>query len=502
MTQNDDRANGHKMHEIPLFHRLDSYERNPCMYVIGLTGGIASGKSTAAEALRGMGLPVIDADAISRALTAPGGAAAPFILERFGTLDRKALGRLIFSDARARQALNDIVHPMVVRHMQAEMAMSAAEIVVLDVPLLYEAGLEGMTNEVWVMHVPREEQLRRVMARDGLGEADALARIQSQMSTEEKIRRADLAIDTGGTFAQTRAALEDALRTARLRAGLTSPSQAAAPARYRRSARHARQAALEAQAFTPTLPHTRPFEKPQDAWEDTSTLLEIPETRSFFARQSPLFWLISILLLLVVLVLAGIIGVRAWRDAEAVRAAARLQQQLAEEKARYRLEYRDLIETYAAQQSLDPALVAAVIYTESRFDPQAVSYLGARGLMQIMEDTGPWIAGHLSDTNNYTFDRMYEPESNIRYGTWYLGFLSRLFDGDAVKMLAGYHAGQNRVLGWLENPAYSTDGKNLEEIPLPDTDQYVERVLQAYEMYKKHHYPPESPPAGDTENPA
>lgn len=476
-------------------------ERNPYMYVIGLTGGIASGKSTAAEALRRMGVQVIDADAISRALTAPDGAAAPLVLERFGTLDRKTLARLIFSDAQARQALNDIVHPMVARQMQAELAASTAEIIVLDVPLLFEAGLEGMADEVWVVHVPNEEQLRRVMARDGISEADARARVDSQMPTDEKMRRADVAIDTTGPFEQTVALLENALRDARLRAVSGAP-RSAAPARRRTAARHARQAALEAQASTPTLPHTRPFEKPKGAWEDTSTLLEFPETRSFLARQSPLFWVISVLLLVIVLLLAGIIGVRAWREAEASRVAARIEQQLAEEKARYRLEYRDLIETYAAQQTLDPALVAAVIYNESRFDPNAESYLGARGLMQIMEDTGPWIAGHLGDKEYYTFDRMYEPESNIRYGTWYLGFLSRMFDGDIVKMLAGYHAGQNRVLGWLENPDYSTDGKSLEEIPLPDTDQYVEKVVQAYEMYTKHYYSPESLPAGENENAA
>ena len=105
-------------------------------------------------------------------------------------------------------------------------------------------------------------------------------------------------------------------------------------------------------------------------------------------------------------------------------------------RQRYRYPHRDLVERYAAEQSISPALVAAVIYSESRFRQDAVSRLGARGLMQLMPDTAEWIAQKLDETDGYTFDRMFNPETNIRYGCWYLGFLSRWFSaGISSKLL-------------------------------------------------------------------
>lgn len=227
------------------------------------------------------------------------------------------------------------------------------------------------------------------------------------------------------------------------------------------------------------------------AFEDTSTLLDAPEHKTFFSRQPPLFWIAGVLSMVALFIVVAVIGVNAWQELEAGRAEARRIQQLEEEKKKYKLLYRDDIETNAAEQGVDPALVAAVIYNESRFEPSAESYLGARGLMQIMEETGGWIAGKLDETATYTFDAMYDPQTNIRYGVWYLGFLSRLFDGDIVKIAAGYHAGQGRVDQWLDNPEYSTDGTKLEVIPFDDTKQYVSRVVSAYEMYTKHYYPKE-----------
>lgn len=461
------------------------------MYVIGLTGGIASGKTTAAETLRALGAEVIDADAISREVTAADGIAAPAILDRFGTLDRKALGAVVFSDVQARRDLNAIVHPLVRQEMLARMADSGAPVVVLDIPLLYETGMETMAHEVWVVHVPRDIQVQRVMARDHLTQAEAIARIDSQMPTEEKVRRADVAIDTSGTFLQTRRQLEAHWQEVLARIGVDPEGAQAAPPRrrHRSEARRAQQRELEAQVSEPKLSHTRPFEPPpRDAWEDTSTLLPVSEERTFFARQPPAFWVATGILLVALLTLLGIIGVNAWREAEAQRAEERRLQQLAEEKARYPLLYRDIIEANAYEQGVEPALVAAVVYNESRFDPEAISYLGARGLMQIMPDTGDWIAMRLNETGSYSFDRMFVPEDNVRYGVWFLGYLDRMFEGDIVKMAAGYHAGQYAVLDWLENPEYSSDGETLDVIPIKDTAQYVERVRSAYEIYKRHYY--------------
>lgn len=191
------------------------------MYIIGLTGGIATGKSTAAATLRSFGAYVVDADAISRALTMPGGAAADDVLRRFHTLDRKALGRIVFSDPKARADLEAIVHPKVKESIDAALANHLGPIAVLDVPLLYESGMEALANEVWVTHVPQAEQIRRLMARDRLTEAEAMIRINSQMPTEEKLRRADAGIDTSGPKEETAMRIRSLWQAARERAALS-----------------------------------------------------------------------------------------------------------------------------------------------------------------------------------------------------------------------------------------------------------------------------------------
>ena len=166
----------------------------------------------------------------------------------------------------------------------------------------------------------------------------------------------------------------------------------------------------------------------------------------------------------------------------------------AAERAQHPLLYPELVAQYASAQELDPALICAVILCESSFNPQAESRLGARGLMQLMEDTASWIAHHLGeDGADYTFDLLYDPETNIRFGTWYLGYLSRRFDGDATKIVCAYHAGQGNVDHWLLNPDYSRDGVTLDVIPTEDTAAYASRVLRARDVYRKYYYPEDNP---------
>ena len=178
------------------------------MYVIGLTGGIATGKSTAAQVLRELGARIIDADEISRASTKPGGAAAEAVLRMFGTLDRRELGKIVFADERKRLELEEIVHPIVISEVRTQLMNMGDTLAVLDVPLLFESGMDAMADEIWVTAVSQEEQVRRICERDGLNEKAALARIHAQMSTEEKIRRADCVIDTSGPQTQTRVRIE------------------------------------------------------------------------------------------------------------------------------------------------------------------------------------------------------------------------------------------------------------------------------------------------------
>ncbi|GHU68661.1 hypothetical protein FACS1894184_11210 [Clostridia bacterium] len=168
------------------------------------------------------------------------------------------------------------------------------------------------------------------------------------------------------------------------------------------------------------------------------------------------------------------------------------QAEWAIEEARHPFAYRDLVETTAASEGLDPALVAAVILNESSFDPKAESRLGARGLMQLMPGTAEWVAGKLKEP--YDLDALYDPATNVRFGCWFLGYLTRKFGGDPVKITAGYHAGGGQVEAWLNNPDYTKDGE-LTVIPFGDTDRYVRKVMNAYEVYQRHYYPePESEP--------
>jgi dephospho-CoA kinase len=178
------------------------------MYVIALTGGIASGKTTLLTALKQQGAPVIDADQISRSLTAPYGEALPHIREAFGegvfhedgTLDRKALAAIVFSDEGARRRLEGIIHPMVAARMNRELSEISLthKAAVADIPLLYESNMESMADEVWCVYVPKREQIRRLRARDGLTHEQALMRLKSQMDPREKCRRANHVIRTDG----------------------------------------------------------------------------------------------------------------------------------------------------------------------------------------------------------------------------------------------------------------------------------------------------------------
>ncbi len=168
----------------------------------------------------------------------------------------------------------------------------------------------------------------------------------------------------------------------------------------------------------------------------------------------------------------------------------RLEQEAAE-RASHPLYYQDLILRYAQQNSLDPALVSAIILCESSFDPAAQSRLGARGLMQLMEPTAEWAADKLDEEEGYTFDKLYDPETNVRFGTWYLGYLNRRFDGDMLKIVCAYHAGQGNVDAWLGNPKYSSDGETLDNVPEGGTATYAQRVMKAYEIYRKHYFSPQ-----------
>lgn len=183
------------------------------MQNVGLTGGIAAGKSAVARRLAELGAVLIDADAIARAVVEPGTPGLAAIVEAFGkgilsgdgALDRPALGALVFADGKARETLNSIVHPLV-RAEAARLRAEAPEdaVVIQDIPLLVETGQGANFDMVLVVAAPLEERLRRMIQDRGMSEADALARIAAQASDAERAAVADIVIENSGTLEQLR----------------------------------------------------------------------------------------------------------------------------------------------------------------------------------------------------------------------------------------------------------------------------------------------------------
>ncbi len=150
----------------------------------------------------------------------------------------------------------------------------------------------------------------------------------------------------------------------------------------------------------------------------------------------------------------------------------------------YPLRYYDLVEKYANEYEIDPYLILAIIKNESKFNPKAVSRKDAKGLMQIAPVTGQWASEKLN-IEDYSEYMLFNPDLNIKIGTWYLNILKNEFDSNIEVMIAGYNAGNGNVKKWLENPEYSKDGKTLEVIPFNETKIYQKKVLRDYKIYSK-----------------
>lgn len=183
-------------------------------FILGLTGGIATGKSTVSRWFAEKGYPIIDADLIARRIVEPGteGLAkivahfGPEIVKKDGSLNREKLGAIVFSQPEKREALNAILKLYIRRSIKEDTAALVNEkhaLIILDIPLLYEAGYEKQCDAVMVVYTTVEVQLKRLMARNNLTEVEALNRIASQESIEDKKMRADYVIDNNGAINQT-----------------------------------------------------------------------------------------------------------------------------------------------------------------------------------------------------------------------------------------------------------------------------------------------------------
>ena len=148
------------------------------------------------------------------------------------------------------------------------------------------------------------------------------------------------------------------------------------------------------------------------------------------------------------------------------------------------LYYKELIGEYSKANELDPYMVSAIIKVESRYNKDAISPKDARGLMQIGEQTGEWGAKEL-EINDYNSQTLFDPEKNIRIGTWYLSKLRKEFGDRNDIILAAYNGGSGNVSKWLNNKEHSKDGTALENIPFKETREYVKKVNKNYETYKK-----------------
>ncbi|MBQ7476495.1 MAG: dephospho-CoA kinase [Selenomonadaceae bacterium] len=175
------------------------------MYVVGVTGGIASGKSAVGHELEKLGAKILDVDKITRELLKSGGELfnayvrhfGEIILDADGNLNKKVVADIIFNDETARRWVNSVAHPMLLKRTRDFLADCAAQgisLVVLEVPLLYEVGWEFLVDEVWAVYVDKETQISRLMKRDGITAEQARGRIDSQMSSKEIAERADVVI--------------------------------------------------------------------------------------------------------------------------------------------------------------------------------------------------------------------------------------------------------------------------------------------------------------------
>ncbi len=182
--------------------------------VIGLTGGIATGKSTITKLFVGEKIPVIDTDVISRDLLNKDGECFNAVVEAFGEeivsltgeINRKQLGRIIFDDSEKREKLNSIVHPIVrkITESMLEIEKRVSNVVLLVVPLMFEVGFDNLCDKVIVIDVSKTNQVERMMIRDNISREDCIKRISAQMTTAEKIKKADYVINNNETIIQAK----------------------------------------------------------------------------------------------------------------------------------------------------------------------------------------------------------------------------------------------------------------------------------------------------------
>lgn len=151
----------------------------------------------------------------------------------------------------------------------------------------------------------------------------------------------------------------------------------------------------------------------------------------------------------------------------------------------YPIEYAEYVTYYADKYEIDPLMLYAFIRTESNFDPMADSDAGARGLMQITEVTFDWIKSKIAPTEDLTFEDLYDPETNIRFGSYFVSYCLLRYQDDLATAAAAYHSGWGTVDDLLAQEQYSADGKTLDHYPYPQMRLYVKKIASSYQHYQE-----------------
>ncbi|EFB76630.1 lytic transglycosylase domain-containing protein [Subdoligranulum variabile] len=151
----------------------------------------------------------------------------------------------------------------------------------------------------------------------------------------------------------------------------------------------------------------------------------------------------------------------------------------------YPIQYAEYVTYYADKYDIDPLMLYAFIRTESNFDPMADSDAGARGLMQITEVTFDWIKSKIAPTEDLTFEDLYDPETNIRFGSYFVSYCLLRYQDDLATAAAAYHSGWGTVDDLLAQTQYSADGKTLDHYPYPQMRLYVKKITSSYQRYQE-----------------
>ncbi len=154
----------------------------------------------------------------------------------------------------------------------------------------------------------------------------------------------------------------------------------------------------------------------------------------------------------------------------------------------YPQKYSEQVSRYSSEFGVEEALVYSVIRTESGFRPEVESHAGAVGLMQLMPSTFDWLQEKLDGSVVYTSEQLKDPDTNIKYGTYFLSMLMDRYGGDIKTVAAAYNAGTTTVDGWLSDTTYSTNGTTLSYIPYEETEHYADKVIKTRDMYNKLYY--------------